>query len=235
MRNVRTSDLEKSIRYSFQEKDILLQALTHSTFAHENKSRKAICDNERLEFLGDGLLDFVVAEQLYLLCNDQNEGYLSKTRALVVCETSLAEKALEISLGDYLLLGKGELQTGGKEKPSNLANAMEAVFAAVFLDGGFENAKAVILHLMFPVIQQAIGGSIVFDYKSRILELVQSQKDHTLSFSIIEEEGPVHERQYTAGLYLDGNMISTGNGLSKKLAEQAAAKSGFERARQILH
>jgi len=228
-------ELEKELGYSFKNKKLLMQALTHSTYAYEQRENNGSEDNERLEFLGDGLLDFVIADRLYELQNEKDEGYLSKTRALIVCEATLAEKAIQINLGDYLFLGKGELQTGGKEKASNLANAMEALFAAVYLDNGFTDAKNTILKMLESFILQAIAGEIIFDYKSKILEMAQTKRDNIVSFAIVNEDGPVHDRIYTAALYLNDSYISEGKGVSKKLAEQAAARTGFERVQMMLY
>jgi len=223
------SALEGNLAYSFREKKYLLKALTHSTYAYENKERdEGLRDNERLEFLGDGLLDFVIADFLFALQADKDEGYLSKTRALVVCETTLVAAAHDIHLGDFLLLGKGEEQTGGRKKPSNLANAMEAIFAAVYMDGGFEEAKRVVLHLLSSYAQKAVSGELIFDFKSKILELSQARGNtRQVRFSIIDESGPIHERIYTAALYLDDELFSTGTGTSKKCAEQGAAKEAY--------
>lgn len=228
------SQLEKELGYSFRDENLLIQALTHSTYAYEHREDIKTGDNERLEFLGDGLLDFVIADRLFELQPEKDEGYLSKTRALIVCEATLAEKAVQMKLGEYLLMGKGELQTGGKEKPSNLANAMEALFAAIYLDDSFESAKNIILILLESFIKQAIAGEIVFDHKSKILEMAQTKRDNIVSFAIVNEDGPVHDRVYTAALYLNGEYISEGKGVSKKLAEQEAARFGFEKVRSKL-
>jgi len=221
------SVLENLIGYVFSDKGLLVTALTHSTYAYEHRHEN-VNDNERLEFVGDGILDFVVADALFHRKQKCDEGYLSKTRALIVCETTLADKAVMIGLGDYLRLGRGEESTGGRDKPSNLANAMEAIFAAVYLDGGFETARSLILRILSDSIELALAGQIVFDYKSRILELAQTKgNSHTVRFAIIDESGPVHEKCYTAAVYLDGEEFGRGTGHSKKLAEQEAARSGF--------
>lgn len=221
------SFFENLLGYHFADKRLFAIALTHSTYAYEHKFESAY-DNERLEFLGDGILDFVAADALFHQKRSCDEGYLSKTRALIVCEATLAAKARDLGLGDYLRLGKGEESTGGRDKPSNLANAMEAIFAAVYLDGGFERAKELILRILADSIETALSGELVFDYKSKILELAQSKGNvHSIRFEIIEESGPVHDRRYTSAVLLDDQVFGQGTGHSKKLAEQEAAKTAY--------
>ena len=220
-------DLQAAIEYKFRDISLLERALTHSTYAYEHRANH-VTSNERLEFVGDGILDFVIAETLFCMAKKENEGYLSKTRALIVCEATLNSIAEKIGLGNCLLLGKGEEQTGGREKPSNLSNAMEALFAACFFDGGFEEAKKLILRLMESPIEAALAGDLIFDYKSKVLELAQTKGNaRNVRFAIIEESGPVHERTYTAAVYLDDEEFGSGTGLSKKQAEQEAAKNAL--------
>ena len=226
--NMEYNELENLLGYTFSGKNLLRMALSHSTYAYEHKQLN-VQDNERLEFLGDGILDFVIADALYKRKKSRDEGYLSKTRALIVCETTLSAIAANIGLGDNLLLGKGEEFTGGREKPSNLANALEAVFAAVYLDGGFEQSKRVILHTMSESINAALSGDLVFDYKSRMLELAQIKGiGHTIRFEILDESGPVHDMSFTGAVFLDDEIIGQGIGHSKKLAEQEAAKAAYK-------
>ena len=221
------SPFENLLGYTFADKNLLIMALTHSTYAYEHHIDIA-SDNERLEFLGDGILDFVAADALFHQKKRRDEGYLSKTRALIVCEATLAAKGREMGLGDYLRLGKGEESTGGRDKASNLANAMEALFAAVYLDGGFEQAQRLILRILADSIETAISGDLVFDYKSRVLELAQTKGNvHSIRFEIIEESGPVHDKRYTAAVFLDDEVFGQGTGHSKKLAEQEAAKAAY--------
>ncbi len=226
--NMEYNELENLLGYTFSGKNLLRMALSHSTYAYEHKQLN-VQDNERLEFLGDGILDFVIADALYQRKKSRDEGYLSKTRALIVCETTLSAIAANIGLGDNLLLGKGEEFTGGRQKPSNLANALEAVFAAVYLDGGFEQSKRVILHTMSESINAALSGDLVFDYKSRMLELAQIKGiGHTIRFEILDESGPVHDMSFTCAVFLDEEIIGQGIGHSKKLAEQEAAKAAYK-------
>ncbi len=222
------SILQDRLGYRFLNIETLINALTHSSYAYESKEDN-IEDNERLEFLGDGVLDFVIAEELFCRKTKKDEGYLSKTRALIVCEAMLSEIAEELDIGSLLLLGHGEDASGGRRKPSNLSDAMEAIFAAVYLDGGYEAARATIIGILSASINQALAGSLVFDYKSRLLEWSQSAHAHTpLKFLIIEEDGPVHNRIYKAAVVRDGTIVGEGTGRSKKSAEQEAAKAALE-------
>ncbi len=225
--NTLFDQLQKTIGYIFQNGKLLELALTHSTYAYEHRIDH-IDSNERLEFIGDGILDFVIAEALFSRAPRRNEGYLSKTRALIVCEPTLASIADQIRLGECLLMGRGEELTGGREKPSNLSNAMEALFAACYLDGGFDQAKSLILRLMGASIDSALSGELIFDYKSKILELAQAKGDaKTVRFAITDESGPVHERVYSAAVFVNEEQLGTGSGVSKKQAEQEAAKSAY--------
>jgi ribonuclease-3 len=222
------SSLESLLGYTFSEKKYLIMALTHSTYSYEHKKQDVI-DNERLEFLGDGILDFVIADTLFHRKMNRDEGFLSKTRALIVCEATLCAKAIDLGLGAYILLGKGEEATGGRDKPSNLANTMEAIFAAVYIDGGFSCAKDLILRIMNDAIDTALTGDLVFDYKSKILELAQTKgTGQTIRFEILDESGPVHDKSFTAAVILDDERIGQGEGHSKKLAEQEAAKVAYQ-------
>lgn len=219
---------ESLLGYSYADRRNLIMALTHASFAYESKDLK-LDDNERLEFLGDGILDFVIADELYKRSNGKSEGYLSKTRALIVCETTLTQKAKELGVGDLILLGRGEVSTNGREKPSNLANAMEAIFASVYIDGGFEAARMVILRVLAAPVDAALSGKIVFDYKSKLIEYYQGMtKDKSIDFKIESESGPVHDKVFTATVIRDENVIGTGIGRSKKQAEQEAAKAAMK-------
>ncbi len=220
---------EKHLGYHFKNKALLLEALMHSTYVYEHRAEN-LTSNERLEFLGDAVLDLAVSDALFRKSNQYAEGFMTKTRALVVCENSLMVLARELDLGSLLFLGKGETATGGHDKPSNLANAMEAVFGAIYLDAGFDTVKQIILNLLDEPIKQAQNGSIIYDYKSRLLEFIQGSKSGSvLKFSIISEEGPVHERIFTAGVLLDECLIASGIGSSKKEAEQQAAQKALDR------
>lgn len=209
---------------NIEQFDLLETALTHSSWAYEHSSNKKV-DNERLEFLGDAVLQLSVSSALFALQPALPEGRMTKVRALLVCENTLAKLAESLNLGEYLLLGHGEDMTGGRHKPSNLANAMEAVMGALYLDKGFEAAKSWINEKLAPYLALAEKGKLRYDYKSSLLETVQAYPEpHHLSFQIIKEEGPVHNRIFTAEICLDGISLAIGEGSSKKEAEQHASE-----------
>lgn len=217
-------NIEEKLQYTFTNKSLLIEAITHSTYAYEHRS-EGIESNQRLEFLGDGILDFVVGEALYMRKPEWDEGLLSKSRSLVVCERTLAQQAEHLNIGEYLLLGKGEEGTGGRKKVSTLADTMESLFAAIYLDGGFASAKKVILSQLSTYIDQAASGSLIFDYKSKLLEKAQ-EKHHTheVVFQVVEEKGPVHDRVFVVAVLLDGEEFTRSEGRSKKEAEQSASQ-----------
>lgn len=216
--------LEERISYTFKEKEFLLLALTHSTYAYEHR-KFGVISNQRLEFLGDAILDFIVGEEMYNRMSDWDEGMLSKTRALVVCEKTLSKVAESLSIGELLFLGKGEEATGGREKISTLADTMESLFAAIYLDDGFESAKKVVLSCLRPYIELALKGELIFDYKSRLLEKAQIKSDpHQVSFEVVREEGPVHDRIFEVAVKIDDQEIVRAEGRSKKQAEQEASR-----------
>lgn len=216
--------LEKSIGYSFQDKKLLNTALTHSSYANEIK--KGCKSNERLEFLGDAVLSIVVSDYLFNRFH-MAEGDLSKLRAALVCEKSLCKLAAGIGLGDYLLLGKGEEQMGGRSRSSILADAFEALIAAIYQDGGLEAARGFIL----PFITEALDNDrdLSFkDYKTLLQEIVQKNPQELLTYVLVEESGPDHDKQFHVEVHLNSNVIGRGIGRSKKNAEQLAAKEALE-------
>lgn len=220
--------LETAIGHTFKNQELLTEALTHSTFAYEHRY-EGVISNERLEYLGDAVLDLAIGDVLFSQPACYDEGFMSKTRALVVCESTLAQLARQLEIGELLSLGKGEAATGGKVKPSNLSNAIEALFGAIYLDAGYEKARIVILNLLADSLQEALTGTIVFDYKSKLLEYAQSQNNiGPLRFVILDEQGPVHEKQFTAGVVQNDRIIGRGTGNSKKEAEQQAAKAALD-------
>lgn len=225
-------ELEEKLGYSFVDKEYLLLALTHSTYAYEHR-RENVVSNQRLEFLGDAILDFTIGEEIYRRRSKWNEGELSKTRALVVCEKTLAKVANELEVGDLLCLGKGEESTGGRSKESTLADTMESLFAAIYLDGGFEPAKKVILSCLSSFVDLAVSGKLVFDYKSKLLEKAQTKHDpHVVTFEVVEERGPVHDRVFVVAVILDGQEFVRAQGRSKKEAEQEASHIALEKWKQ---
>ena len=212
-------EFEKNIHYTFNDKELLRTALTHSSYAHEKKGK--IRFNERLEFLGDAVLQLITSEKLFKENPNMPEGKMSKQRAALVCEDALAGYAHEINLGDYLNLGKGEETTGGRKRPSILSDAFEAVIGAIFLDGGMEPAKKFVLHFV-----DAAHLSLQ-DYKTLLQEIIQQNPGEKLSYVVTDESGPDHDKQFTMEVHLNSNVIGKGTGKSKKHAEQAAAKEAL--------
>lgn len=216
--------LERLLGYSFRNRTLLGTALTHSSWANENKKSGAAC-NERLEFLGDSVLGFIVAEHLYQNEPDMPEGQMTRMRAELVCEKSLAGAADALGLGSFLKFGRGEELSGGRKRPSILADAFEAVVAAIYMDGGFGEAKKLVARLIFPQLQA--GGQAAFDYKTALQELVQKKSGRTLSYHLTGESGPDHMKTFTVEVRLNGEVKGEGTGKNKKEAEQAAAKAAL--------
>lgn len=212
-------NFEKNIGYTFKNKDLLKTALTHSSFANENKF--VIPYNERLEFLGDAVLQLVVSEKLFKEHPDMPEGKMSRRRAALVCEEALAGYSRQIKLGDFLLLGKGEENNGGRQRPSILADAFEAVTGAIFLDGDINTAKKFILRF----IDEAHAS--LSDYKTRLQEIIQQNPGERLSYEVVDEKGPDHDKVFKVQVLLNSNVIGHGTGKSKKAAEQAAAREAL--------
>ncbi|HBB72264.1 MAG TPA: ribonuclease III [Ruminococcus sp.] len=218
------SKLEEAIGYTFKDKKLINQALSHSSYANEKKRPGG--SNERLEFLGDSVLSIVVSEYLYTHLNVP-EGDLTKMRASLVCEKSLHIFAQQIHLGDYLMLGKGEENTGGRERPSILADAFEAVIAAVYLDGGMEAARKHILRFM-PSDIETRRTPVFRDFKTVLQEVVQMNPEEKVEYVLIGEEGPDHNKRFVVEVCLNDQVIGKGKGRSKKEAEQLAAKEALE-------
>ena len=216
--------LETIIGYKFKHPELLETALTHTSYA--NESRTPVQHNERLEFLGDSVLGFVTADYLFALHQDLPEGDLTRQRAALVCEQSLYEVAKELDLGKYLKLGKGEDAGGGRTRPSILADATEAVFAAVYLDGGIEAASALI-HRVLLDKEGTHADELVQDYKTALQELVQRRTGQVLSYRMVGESGPDHAKTFTVEVLLNGVAVGAGHGHSKKEAEQAAAHAAI--------
>ena len=218
-------DLETAIGYKFKNITLLQNALTHSSYANE-QWHDSLKSNERLEFLGDSVLGMVVAEHLYKTLPDRPEGDLTRMRADMVCESSLAEIAGKLNLGDHLLLGKGEEQSGGRNRPSILADAVESVIAACFLDGGMAPAEEFIRN--FVLCNVPVKTMKNADYKTALQELVQQKKNQQLAYSLVGESGPDHDKQFVVELTLNGEVVGKGIGTSKKRAEQDAARNALE-------
>jgi len=222
-------DLEAAIGYRFKNITLLQNALAHSSYANE-RWHDSLKSNERLEFLGDSILGMVVAEYLYRNFPNRPEGELTRMRADMVCETSLAGVADRIGLGEHLLLGHGEERFGGRNRASILADAVESVIAASFLDGGMEAAKAFITRFILTEVPVKQLHNV--DYKTALQELVQQKKDQVLSYTLIGESGPDHDKQFQVQVSLNGVSIGIGNGRSKKRAEQDAAHNALDTLKQ---
>ena len=219
-------DFEKLIDYNFNNKNLLKQALTHSSYANEHKDKK-IKHNERLEFLGDAVLSIVVAEYIYVNCPGLPEGELTKLRSALVCEKTLYKFGKMINLGNYLFLSKGEKNGGGADRPSIVSDAFEALIAAIYLDGGFEPAKKHILR--FVVTEMKNQRKKPFkDYKTTLQEIVQKNPGEMIDYTLVSESGPDHDKHFVFEVRLNSNVIGKGGGRSKKEAEQNAAREALE-------
>lgn len=217
-------ELEKRIGYTFRNRELIHEALSHSSYANENKKQRR--SNERLEFLGDSVLSVVVSQHLFTNYPDLPEGELTKIRAALVCEESLHRFALQIGLGEFLLVGKGEEHTGGRERPSLLADAFEAVIAAIYLDGGLEAAREHIMHYIPKKLPE--NRAVLFgDYKTALQEVIQKNPEEKVEYILTSESGPDHDKQFVVEVCLNSNVIGRGQGKSKKKAEQMAAKEAL--------
>lgn len=217
--------LEKKINYSFNNKQYLMEALTHSSFANE-RHHKGAKSNERLEFLGDAVLSVISAEFLFERFPDYPEGELTKLRASLVCTDSLSGFARQIGLGDYLFLGKGEVNVGGGNRPSTLENAFEALIAALYLDGGMKVAKEFVLSFLTPALENHQCAYV--DYKTTLQEIVQQNPGEVLDYTLVGEYGPDHKKTFVSEVHINSNVIGRGEGSSKRSAEQAAAKEALK-------
>ena len=220
------ADLQQSISYTFKEPMLLERALTHKSFANENKVHY---HNERMEFLGDAVLSLIVSEYLMRTCPDSTEGDLSRLRAAIVSEPALAVIGRALALGAYLLLGKGEEQTGGRDKDSLLADSLEAVIAALYLDRGKDAAEAFILRFFEDVIKMTCASRTTLDYKTALQERCQERLKQLPEYRVASETGPDHQKQFDVELLVKGQLYGRGTGKSKKEAEQKAAKEALEK------
>lgn len=215
--------LEQIIGYTFQNKKLLRQALTHSSYANEKKLGKLGC-NERLEFLGDAVLELISSDFLYKKFPQIPEGELTKKRASLVCEPSLAYCAREFGLPEFLLLGKGENMTGGRNRDSIVSDATEALLGAIYLDGGFSNAKKFVLNFILNDIEHK---QLFYDSKTILQEMVQAKYKETLVYELLKEEGPDHNKSFEVCVKIGDEEIGRGLGRTKKAAEQVAAYHGI--------
>ena len=219
-------DLEAVIGYKFRNISLLQNALTHSSYANE-RWHNSLLSNERLEFLGDSVLGMLVAEYLYRNFPNRPEGELTRMRADMVCEQTLAAAANRIGLGQHLLLGHGEEQGGGRTRSSILADAMESVIAASFLDGGMEAALQIVRTFIF--VEVPVTKLHNADYKTQLQEMVQQKKNQTLSYELVGQSGPDHDKRFDVEVSLNGVVVGFGSGSSKKRAEQDAARAAIEK------
>ena len=221
--NRKTEELEEIIGYHFKNKHYLTQALTHSSYANEKKLGK-LGSNERLEFLGDAVLELISSDFLYAKFSQVPEGELTKKRASLVCEPSLAYCAREFGLPQFLLLGRGEDMTGGRNRDSIVSDATEALLGAIYLDGGFASAKEFVLNF---ILNDMEHKQLFYDSKTILQEIVQGHTDETLTYVLLKEEGPDHNKSFEVSAMLDGQEIGRGIGRTKKSAEQRAAYRGI--------
>jgi len=223
-RDLELIELETKLGVKFNDKKLLDIALTHSSYAHQKKDVKF---NERLEFLGDSVLQLCISEYLFINYKIKSEGELTKTRALIVCENSLYEIAFGMNLGKYINMSKGEELTGGRNRTSILADCVEAVIASIYIDNGMEVSKKFIMKNFIDVINRAIKNEIVLDYKTRLQEKLQQNGDISISYNLVSFDGPPHRRTFCTEVSTNKNVIGRGIGKSKKEAEQSAAKEAL--------
>jgi len=219
--------VEEGLKYKFQDGNLLKKALTHSSYIQNSKDR-IDRDNERLEFLGDAILDAVISIDLYNRLGVAGEGALSKTRARVVREESLADIARKLSLGEYILLSEGERRGGGEDKDSILSDTLEAIIGAIALDGGFPEAQEFVKRNFEAPLIDAINKGGESDYKTSIQEVLQSEGKQDFEYRVVKEEGPAHAKTFYVELVLENTTLGAGVGMSKKEAEQNAAKAALE-------
>ena len=219
--------LEEKIGYSFKDPALLRNALTHSSYANESRD-KGVHSNERLEFLGDSVLGLVTSDYIFNLYRDIPEGELTKLRAALVCEQALHEQAESIGLSQYLYLGRGEEAGGGRTRTSILADATEALIGAIYLDGGMEKAREFVLSFIKPSVKKHAHGANFHDYKTMLQEIVQKNREETLSYRMAGQEGPDHNKTFRMEVLLNSNVIAEGVGHSKKEAEQDAAHKALQ-------
>lgn len=224
---VELKKFEEIIKYNFKNIDILEKSLTHSSYSNEDKFYTKV-NNERLEFLGDAVLSIVVSRFIFEQFPEYPEGELTKLRSQVVCEDTLSLVASNLNIGNFLLLGKGEETSGGRERKSILADAVEAIIAAIYIDGGYKEAEKFVLENLTKYIQLAVKGKIISDYKSYLQEYYQSKNQVCkIRYVVTKEEGPDHEKMFHVNVLVNKVPVGTGAGKSKKIAEQDAAKNAL--------
>ena len=221
------TELEEKIGYRFKDRKLLETAFTHTTYVFEHHMGHYM-SNQRLEYIGDAVCDLVIGRKLYELRPEADEGFLSKTRSIIVCERSFAEVGRKLDFPEYLLLGKGERQTGGASKDSTITDAFEALIAAIYFDGGMDEASRVILSVLDETIKLAADGKLFLDYKSRLYEIAQQKNNqHLIRFEVLDERGPAHMREFEVAVYADDRLLARSCGKSKKDAEQKCAQAAL--------
>lgn len=219
--------LKEKLGYEFRDLKLLRNALTHSSSINETH-QQYFENNERLEFLGDAVLETVISERLYRLLPTEEEGRLTRLRASIVCEESLAEIGHQLGVGQALVLGKGEEHSGGRKRNSMIADGVEAIIGAIYLDGGFPEAKKFVLRLFDSVIQQALEGKLHSDYKTALQERLQVNGDVSIQYVLDHQEGPDHDKVFYTSVVVNGMILGSGCGRSKKESEQNAAKEAMK-------
>lgn len=217
-------EVEKEINYKFKNKKLLKRAFTHTSYAYENETQS----NEKLEFLGDSILEFISSDYIYSNYPELKEGEMTKVRASVVCEKSLYEIAVKHKFGEFLYLGKSEQKTHGDKRPAILADSVEAVIAAMYLDGGLDPVQKFIIKNLEKPIENATKNVGMKDYKTVLQEILQQNGEVSIKYTIINETGPDHDKKFEAEVEVNGKMLATGIGKSKKQAEMQAAKKAME-------
>lgn len=221
---------QEKLEINFKDTELLKTALTHSSYANQFKD---IDFNERLEFLGDSVLQICISEYLFDNCRDKSEGELTKTRALIVCENSLYEVAKKLEIGSMLRMSKGEELTGGRERASILADCVEAIIAAIYLDSGLESARRFIIKNFSFIIEKAIHDKLVLDFKTKLQEVLQQNGEVNICYELVRYEGPPHRRKFFSRVIIDDVIMGEGDGFSKKEAEQRCAKEALTRLEEI--
>lgn len=221
------SKIENTIGYVFKDKRLLSTAFRHSSYANERKNQ-SILSYERLEFLGDSIVNFIISEYLYTNYSKFPEGELTRIRSIVVCEPTFYKCSKNLGFGEFLLLGKGEELTGGRDRVSILADVFETVTGAVYLDGGLGNAKDFTLFQLIPIIKDAICGAVFMDYKTQLQEILQREANSKIEYIVVKETGPDHNKQFFIQVKNNNVVLGEGKGRSKKEAEQVAAKKAID-------
>lgn len=224
MNNFNLSNVEKNLKINFDNKRIIQTAFTHSSYAKQFKESQY---NERLEFLGDSVLQLTITEYLFSNYKNKLEGELTRLRSLIVCENSLYNVARKLGISDFIMMSKGEELTGGRDRISIQADAVEAIIAAIYLDKGLEVAKEFILTNFNDIIKKAIDNKIILDFKTKLQEYLQKDGDIDINYELYKHEGPPHRRKFFVNLYVEGKLLGSGEGYSKKEAEQNAAKEAL--------